>query len=308
MSLDTELDPDRPALVAVAHGSRDPRSAATISALVDQVRVQRPDLDVRLSFLDLSTPRLPDVLAAVAADGYRRAVVVPLLLGNAFHARVDLPGAVAGAAARYPGLRLTVADVLGGDVPGGDPRLAGTALRRLAEVAGPLDAPDLGVVLAATGSSHASANAAVDRLASSWAARHRWSGCVAAFATALSPTVPEAIEQLRAAGAGRIAVAGWFLAPGLLPRRVGRAALAVDPGAVVAAPLGPDAAVAAVVIDRYLAAAQRDSGGQTDCQDRSRLVRARTLSGSVPSTTCATVVSSRIDRRLARTATQTSCR
>jgi sirohydrochlorin ferrochelatase len=260
-----EPDPDPPALVAVAHGSRDPRSAATISALVEQVRAQRPDLDVRLSFLDLSTPRLPDVLAAVADDGYRRAVVVPLLLGNAFHARVDLPGAVASAAGRYPGLRLTVADVLGGGmsgghmpgghVPGGDPRLAGVALRRLAEVAGPLDAPDLGVVLAATGSSHASANAAVNRLASSWAARHRWSGCVAAFATALSPTVPEAIEQLRAAGAGRIAVAGWFLAPGLLPRRVGRAALAVDPGAVVAAPLGPDAAVAAVVIDRYLAAA-----------------------------------------------------
>jgi sirohydrochlorin ferrochelatase len=249
----TGPDPDRPALVAVAHGSRDPRSAATIAALVEQVRVQRPDLDVRLSFLDLSTPRLPDVLAAVAADGYRQAVVVPLLLGNAFHARVDLPGAVAGAAARYPGLRLTVADVLGGD-----PRLAAAALRRLAEVAGPLDAPDLGVVLAATGSSHASANAAVDRLASSWAARHRWRGCVAAFATALSPTVPEAIEQLRAAGAGRIAVAGWFLAPGLLPRRVGRAALAVDPLAHVAAPLGPDADVAAVVIDRYLAAARLD--------------------------------------------------
>src|SRR5882757_11237984 len=81
-----EPDPDRPVLVAVAHGSRDPRSAATIAALVEQVRVQRPDLDVRLSFLDLSTPRLPDVLAAVAADGYRQAVVVPLLLGNAFHA------------------------------------------------------------------------------------------------------------------------------------------------------------------------------------------------------------------------------
>jgi len=189
-----------PALVAVAHGSRDPRSAATISALVDEVRRQRPDLDVRLSFLDLSTPRLSDVLAAVA-DGHRDAVVVPLLLGNAFHARVDVPGVVARAARRYPRLRLSVAQVLGGD-----PRLAGAALGRLTRAAGALDDPELGVVLGATGSSRAAANNAVHRLATSWASQHPWRGCLAAFATDVSPSVPEAIARLHAAGAARIAV------------------------------------------------------------------------------------------------------
>ena len=103
------------ALVAVAHGSRDPRSAATVAALVDEVRRQRPDLDVRLSFLDLSAPSLPEALAAAAADGHRRAVVVPLLLGRAFHARVDLPGEVAEAAHRHPGLDIVTAAVLGPD-------------------------------------------------------------------------------------------------------------------------------------------------------------------------------------------------
>src|SRR5262249_55391738 len=122
-------DQDQPALVTVAHGSQDPRSAVTISGLVDEVRRQRPDLDVRLCFLHPSAPRLPDVLAAVAAE-HRHAVVVPLLLGNAFHARVDLPGVVGRAARRHPWLRLTIAGVLGGD-----PRLADAALRRLAEVA-----------------------------------------------------------------------------------------------------------------------------------------------------------------------------
>ena len=42
-----------PPLVAVAHGSRDPRSAATISALVEVVRARNPELDVRAAFLDL---------------------------------------------------------------------------------------------------------------------------------------------------------------------------------------------------------------------------------------------------------------
>lgn len=238
---------EAPALVAVAHGSRDPRSAATISALVERVRLRRPGLDVRVSFLGLSTPRLSDALAAVAADGHRDAVVVPLLLGDAFHARVDVPDMVSRAARRHPRLRLRVADVLGAD-----PRLVGVALRRLTDA---VDRPDderaLGVVLAATGSSRPAANDHVTRIASTLAAEHGWRGAVAAFATAASPTVPEAIERLRARGAGRIAVASWFLAPGLLPSRVARAALATDPAVRLAAPLGADDAVADVVLDRY---------------------------------------------------------
>lgn len=240
------------ALVAVAHGSRDPRSAATVAALIDEVRGQSPGLDVRLSFLDLSTPRLGHVLAAVAADGHRRAVVVPLLLGDAYHARVDVPATVARVARRHPRLRISVADVLGAD-----PRLVDTALRRLAEVAGPLDSPDadrLGVVLAAIGSSRPAANAQVDRLAARWAARQRWVGATAAFATAAAPSVPEAVARLRSAGASRVAVASWFLAPGLLPARVAELARAVDPDVRIAAPLGPDPAVAQVVLTRYRAA------------------------------------------------------
>lgn len=242
---------DAPALVAVAHGSRDPRSAATAAALTDEVRRQRPELDVRLSFLDLSAPRLPEVLAAVAGS-HDRAVVVPLLLGHAFHARVDVPGAVAEAGRRLPGLAISVADVLGGD-----PRLEQAALDRLTAVAGPLDDPGLGVVVAAIGSSHAPANAAVHRLAERWAARFGWAGAGAAFTTAAAPTVPDAITALRAAGARRVAVAPWILAPGLLPDRMARDAVATDPAVAVAGPLADHPSVAAVVADRWAAAALR---------------------------------------------------
>lgn len=235
------------ALVAVAHGSRDPRSAATAAALMDAVRRLRPDLDVRLGFLGLSAPRLPEVLSAVAAEGHRRAVVVPLLLGHAFHARVDVPGDVARAARRHPHLDIAVAPVLGGD-----PRLEFAALHRLAAAAGPLDDPGLGVVLAAIGSSHAPANAAVMRIAAGWAGRFGWSGARAAFATATEPTIPDAVRSLRARGARRVAVAQWILAPGLLPDRIAGAAHAC--AAPVAAPLGTDPAVAEVVVDRYATA------------------------------------------------------
>lgn len=233
-----------PALVAVAHGSRDPRSAATVAALVDEVRRQRPGLDVRLSFLDLSAPRLPDVLDAVAADGHRRAVVVPLLLGHAFHASVDVPGAVAQAAARLPGLDITTSPVLGGHRG-----LSAAALRRLAAVAGPLQDAGLGVVLAAIGSSHVPANAAVADVVAGWTRRFGWHGGSAAFATTTTPTVTEAVAALRADGAHRVAVAQWILAPGLLPDRIVRDAS--EAGAPVAAPLGADPDVACSVLARY---------------------------------------------------------
>jgi sirohydrochlorin ferrochelatase len=226
------------ALVAVAHGSRDPRSAAMVTELVEVVRARRPGLDVRLAFLDLSAPRLPDVLAGLAGSGHQRAVVVPLLLGRAYHARVDVPGALARAQRRHPTLELRTADVLGPDE-----RLAALARRRVIE-AGGADA----VVLAAAGSSDPRANAAVAEVAAGWA--------VPAFAAATSPTVGAAVAGLVARGARRVAVASWFLAPGLLPERVRAAALAAHPKVVVAEPLGTDPAVADVILDRYDAAAE----------------------------------------------------
>jgi sirohydrochlorin ferrochelatase len=214
-----------------------------VAALSSKVRRQRPGLDVRLSFLDLSAPRLPDVLDAVAADGHRSAVVVPLLLGHAFHASVDVPGAVTQAAARLPGLDITISPVLGGH-----PGLSTAALRRL-EACGPLDDPGLGVVLAAIGSSHPPANAAVAAVVAGWTRRFGWHGGCAAFATTTTPTVSEAVAALRARGAERVVVGQWILAPGLLPDRIIRDATAA--GAPVAAALGPDPDVAHAILARY---------------------------------------------------------
>ncbi|SDH38430.1 Sirohydrochlorin ferrochelatase [Lentzea fradiae] len=217
-------------LVAVAHGSRDPRSAASIHSLLAVVRSLRPELDVRGCFLDLCAPRLTDVL-------HGPSVVVPLLLGKAYHARVDVPAAVA--ESRVPAV---VTPVLGPD-----PRLESAALRRLSEAGVDFDDRSLGVVLAGAGSSHAPANEAVAAVARRWARQSAWAGVEAAFASIASPSVPEAVARLRARGARRIAVASWFLAPGLLPDKVSAAA----GDALVAAPLGNDVEVAQLVLDRY---------------------------------------------------------
>jgi sirohydrochlorin ferrochelatase len=57
-----------PVLVAVAHGSRDPRALATVTALVARVRALRPGLDVRLGHVELNEPLLGATLAGIAGE------------------------------------------------------------------------------------------------------------------------------------------------------------------------------------------------------------------------------------------------
>ncbi|WP_328391828.1 sirohydrochlorin chelatase [Nocardia sp. NBC_00416] len=236
--------PGGPTLVAVAHGSRDPRSAATVATLLDQVRAARPAASARLAFLDLNAPSVGRVLDTVAATGETHAVVVPLLLGSAFHARVDLPALLAEAAARHPRLRLTQADVFGAD-----PRLIGLLddrVRAARAAHGWDDAPrQLGIALAAVGSSTAAANRETARLARRFAA-HTGSPTEVCFATA-QPSLTRAVTRLRARGADRVLVAPWFLAPGLLTDRLRDQ----DPLLPHAAVLGPDPVLADIIWDRY---------------------------------------------------------
>ncbi|MFZ4373343.1 MAG: CbiX/SirB N-terminal domain-containing protein, partial [Mycobacterium sp.] len=77
-------------MVLTAHGSADPRSGATAHAVADQIRRLRPGLDVRVAFCEKSAPNLRDVL--IGLDG--PAVVTPLLLASAYHARVDIPAII----------------------------------------------------------------------------------------------------------------------------------------------------------------------------------------------------------------------
>jgi sirohydrochlorin ferrochelatase len=103
--LDIPGRPPRPVLVAVAHGSRDPRALATVRALLARVAARRPGLDVRLGHIELNEPLLDDTLAAVRGE----AVLVPLLLGRGHHVKSDLPAALT----RAVHLRGTIAPPLG---------------------------------------------------------------------------------------------------------------------------------------------------------------------------------------------------
>jgi sirohydrochlorin ferrochelatase len=225
-------------LVLTAHGSRDPRSGANAEALADRLMRMRPNLDVRLAFLELNAPNLVDVLAGLPDN--RRAAVAPLLLASAYHARQDIPKQIARAGAH--GIRQA-------DVLGVDDRLVSVLRERLTEVGvSPLD-EDLGVMVVAIGSSSTAANARTGKIAARLAVGARWAGATTAFATRPEASVARAASHLRRRGARRLVIAPWFLAPGLITDGV--STYARDNGIPMASPLGAHQLVAETVLDRY---------------------------------------------------------
>ncbi|MEU3860293.1 sirohydrochlorin chelatase [Streptomyces sp. NPDC028722] len=232
-----------PVLLVIAHGSRDPRHAATVHALVERVRSLRPGLRVETGFLDFNVPSAPGVLESLAAEGVRDVVALPLLLTRAFHAKADIPAVLRDAPAR---LRIRQADVLGPS-----PLLLSALERRLYEAGlTPADKASTGVVLASAGSSDPEAIAVIASLARDWW-RTGWCAVMPAFASASLPRTEDAVRDLRALGSARVAVAPYVLAPGFLPDRIARGAAGAD---VLADVLGAAPEVARVLLARYDAA------------------------------------------------------
>jgi sirohydrochlorin ferrochelatase len=216
-----------PALLAVAHGTREPSGVATVESLVEAVR-RRAGLDVRTAYVEIAAPSIEEALATLD----RPVVVLPLLLASGYHDKVDIPRS----------LRAVRPDGMLGRVLGPDPLLAEALLDRLHEAGWRRrDA----IVLGAAGSSDPQALAAADAQARLLALR-AGGPVLAAYASAAQPNVGEAVAQLRRSGAERVAVASYLLAPGFFQGQL--AAAGAD---LVTAPLGAHPAVVDLVLARY---------------------------------------------------------
>jgi sirohydrochlorin ferrochelatase len=234
-----------PALIALARGSRDSRATATVTALVSEIRAERPGLVVEAAFLGRAKPSFTTVVDRLVARGHDEIVIVPVLLTDTFLTTTDLPAALVAAAERHPGLQLHATPVLGLEQ-----RFLQIVDARMRQALRLAHARELdALVLASVGSTDPLVNQSIARLARLWGAHHRLP-VVAAYAAAAPPATGDAVRALRAEGRRHIAVGSFFLSPGQLTDRA--AELALEAGAIaVAAPLGPHAEIARTVLARY---------------------------------------------------------
>ncbi len=236
----------RPALVAVAHGTRAPDGQAVIGQLLAGVRRLLPDVLVEVAYVDVLQPDLDSVLGRM----HDPAVVVPLFLASGYHVRVDVPRAVA----RSSG-RVRVAQPLGPDPA----VLAAVADRHAAALGGRRSDA---VVLAAAGSSDPRARADVETAA----VRLRDELGVPvtpAYLTSAEPRVADAVAAQRAGGHHTVSIATYLLAPGVFAYAL------ADAGAdAVASPIGAHPQIVDLVARRYQASVahpdHREEGFRVD--------------------------------------------
>lgn len=227
--------PVEPAIVLLAHGSPDPRHAQGVERLAATVRGLVPRRPVLTAYLDHHPPSPADAAAQIDGD----ASVVPVLLTPAYHARVDVPAAVA-QMGQIAGGAVRAADPLGPD-----PLLLLAALELLEE-AGIAPSPGTAVVLYAAGSSDSAAVRSVVETLESHPVAGWGPWTVAALDGGAS--LGDAMAQLPAGVAETVAVS-FMVAEGVLRDRM---AAACDQAGIrmVEGALGQTRAVAELVIRR----------------------------------------------------------
>jgi sirohydrochlorin cobaltochelatase len=103
------------ALILFAHGARDPKWAEPFQRLQQLVQAQSPDVAVSLAFLELMSPRLPELVEQLVHGGCKDVTVVPVFFGQGGHVLRDLPAMVEQLRQTHAELNIRAAAAVGED-------------------------------------------------------------------------------------------------------------------------------------------------------------------------------------------------
>jgi sirohydrochlorin cobaltochelatase len=239
-----------PALLIVGHGSRDPRGAEEFQELVSLVRARAP-MPVEGGFIELSRPPISECVNNLRERGAREVSAVPLMLLAAGHAKDDVPATLVREKLTHPDL-----DFHYGRALGIRPELLELMDERISAVVPEEEREGTAVLIVGRGSSDPDANSDLAKMARLFFEGRPYPLVETAFVSLASPSVTEALERCKRLGAGHVAVFSYFLFTGVLEERIreqSRNFAEDNPEVEVryAGYFGPDARVAALVMERY---------------------------------------------------------
>jgi sirohydrochlorin cobaltochelatase len=239
-----------PVLLIVGHGSRDPRGAGEFHELVSLVRDHVP-VPVEGGFIELSQPPISECVNRLKKRGAREISAVPLMLLAAGHAKDDIPATLVREKMSHPDV-----DFHYGRALGIRPELLELMDERISAVVPEEEKEETAILVVGRGSSDPDANSDLAKMTRLFFEGRPYPLVETAFVSLAPPNVPEALERCRRLGARHIAVFSYFLFTGVLEERIREQSqdFAVDnPGVEVryAGYFGPDARVAAVILERY---------------------------------------------------------
>jgi sirohydrochlorin cobaltochelatase len=247
-----------PALLLIAHGTRNPAGATEMGRVVGQLR-ERLTGPVTAAWLeDFSEPDARTAAEQLVAAGTTHVVTLPFLVLGAGHAKTDVPEAVHEVSDSFPELSVTHARVLG--LHQG---LFELARNRIDAVTGDGPRGDEVLLVTGAGSSDPDANGDLAKAARVLAelTGHRWAET--AYAGVTWPRADDVFVRLHRAGVRRVVRFSWSLLAGVLEQRIDRwadEAIARHGLQIIdAGRFGPHPLVAEAVIDRYHEALNGDA-------------------------------------------------
>lgn len=249
---------ERPALLIVGHGSRDPRGAEEFHELVGLVRRRDPDLPVEGGFIELSRPPISECVDRLAQGGARDVAAVPLMLLAAGHAKDDIPATLVREKMSHPEMSFGYGRALGIR-----PELLELMDGRISAVVSDEEKPGTAVLVVGRGSSDPDANSDLAKIARLFWEGRPYPTVEAAYVSMTPPGVAGGLERCKRLGAKRVVVFSYFLFTGVLEERIREQseAFAADNPAVevrYAGYFGPDPRVADLVLERYAEAVEGD--------------------------------------------------
>jgi sirohydrochlorin cobaltochelatase len=100
-------------LILFAHGARDPRWSAPFEDMAARIRAQRPQVRLRLAYLEFMSPDLPTAAAGLIAEGCSHIELLPMFLGSGGHVRKDLPRLLDEIGRQHDGVSFTLHTAIG---------------------------------------------------------------------------------------------------------------------------------------------------------------------------------------------------
>jgi precorrin-8X/cobalt-precorrin-8 methylmutase len=125
-----------PAILVISHGSPRAEANQGFVGLVARVASRLGGAEVRPAFFSIARPDIPDQVAALAASGVRRLLLMPYFLYSGQHVTVDLPAIVTECRRQFPAIDLELLPTLENE-----PGLEDLVVERLTPLAARQDLP-----------------------------------------------------------------------------------------------------------------------------------------------------------------------
>lgn len=106
---------EKTALLVMVHGSPRPESNRDMFAVVERVSERGLFHLVKVGFMELNEPSIPEAIDECVNSGAKRVIAVPYFLHAGTHVADDLPGLLEAAAQEFPGVTFLMGDYLGHD-------------------------------------------------------------------------------------------------------------------------------------------------------------------------------------------------